>query len=95
MWKLCSQVGGHRALKVAMVIGVSCVAVQGPVASAARKAAVVPVASPASSASAPAFKPSPYAAVARQHAQAASATPLTNSLQNLRHQHRPSGQGHQ
>jgi len=94
MWTWCSELDARRAAKAAAAIGVLWVAVQGPSAQAG-KVTVMPLASAASAASAPAYKPSPYAVAARQHAQAASASPLTASMQSLRHQHRPAGPGHQ
>jgi hypothetical protein len=95
MWKWCSHGGAHRAARAAAAIGLLWMAVHAPLASAVKlRAAPAPAAAAASAASAPAFKPSPYASVARQHAQAASATPLTNTMQNLRH-HKAAGQGHQ
>lgn len=94
MWKLCSQVGARRVAGIAAAMGLMCAAVHAPLAQAG-KVTVMPLASAASAASAPAYKPSPYAVAARQHAQAASATPLTASMQSLRHQHRPAGPGHQ
>jgi hypothetical protein len=94
MWKLLRQVDARRAATMAAAMGLVCAAMCGQPAFAG-KVVVARAAGAASAASAPAYKPSPYAAVARQHAQAASATPLTNSMQNLRHQHRPAGPGHQ
>ena len=93
MWTWCSHGRARRAARVAAALALVWTAVHAPLASAVKMRAA-PVAAAASAASAPAYKPSPYAAMARQHAQAASATPLTNTMQNLRH-HKAGGQGHQ
>lgn len=93
MLKWCNEVRAHRAARFAAAMGLMWAAVHVPVAQAG-KATVEPLASAASAASAPAYKPSPYAVAARQHSQAASATPMTASMQSLRHVHRSAGQGH-
>ena len=93
MWKLFKQVDARRAATMTAATAMLWAAMHGQPAFAG-KVVVARAAAAASAASAPAYKPSPYAVAARQHAQAASATPLTHSMQNLRHQHRSAGAGH-